>query len=222
MVNSVLFASFPYVAFVLAVIVAGYRYLYDRFSYSSFSSQFIENRRLFWASVPWHYGILIILLGHLLAALLPGSWATFFGRPLRLYVLEVTALTLGFLTLFGIGLLIVRRLINPRLRVITTVMDWVLLTDLILQAASGVFIALFYRWGSAWYLHTAVPWLWSLLCLNPQPQYISNLPFITKFHMVNAFVVMALFPFSQLVHIFTVPVTYLWRPYQVVIWNRKV
>ena len=201
--------------------MGGYRSFYDRFSYSSFSSQFFENHQLFWGSVPWHYGILIILLGHLLATLLPGSWAAFFGRPLRLYVLEVTGLTLGFLTLFGIGLLIVRRLINPRLRVITTVMDWILLSDLILQVFSGVYIALFYRWGSVWYLDTAVPWLWSLVCLDPQFQYLTPLPFVAQFHMVNAFVLMALSPFTQLVHIFAVPITYLWRPYQVVIWNRK-
>jgi menaquinol-cytochrome c reductase iron-sulfur subunit len=39
--------------------------------------------------------------------------------------------------------------------------------------------------------------------------------------MFNAFVIIALFPFTRLVHIFTLPLSYLWRPYQVVIWNHR-
>ncbi len=35
-----------------------------------------------------------------------------------------------------------------------------------------------------------------------------------------SFVIVALFPFIRLVHFVTFPITYLWRPYQVVIWNR--
>ena len=72
MVDIVLFAAFPYVAVVLAVVVAIYRYSSDRYSYSSFSSQFLENRTLFWGSVPWHFGIIIILLAHVAALLIPG------------------------------------------------------------------------------------------------------------------------------------------------------
>src|SRR3990172_8095530 len=107
-----LFGVFPYVAFILAVVVGLYRYFSDRFSYSSFSSQFFENRQLFWGSVPWHYGILIILIGHLLAALFPGTWALLFGKPVQLAILEVTGLALGFLTLVGIGFLIFRRVMS--------------------------------------------------------------------------------------------------------------
>jgi len=217
----ILFAVFPYVAFSLAVAVGAYRYFYDRSSYSSFSTQFLENRWLFWGSVPWHYGLLIVLLAHLLGALFPGTWATLFGKPPQLYILEVAGLGLGFFTLAGIGLLLMRRLTNPRVRRVTSVMDWILLVGLLLQVASGVDIALVHRWGSVWYLSTAVPWLRSLVLLNPKVDLIAQLPWTAKFHIFNAFVLFSLFPFTQLVHIFTIPITSLWRPYQVVIWNRK-
>jgi len=64
MTDLMLFAVFPYVALALAIVVSFYRYATDRFSYSSLSSQFLENRVLFWGSVPWHYGILFVLTGY--------------------------------------------------------------------------------------------------------------------------------------------------------------
>jgi len=221
MTDFILFGAFPYVAFITAVVMGVYRYFYDRFSYSSLSSQFLENRQLFWGSIPWHYGIVIILLTHLFAILFPIVWASLVGDLVRLYVVEVTGLVLGFLSIVGLVLLIVRRIVRPRLLVITSVMDWVLLAALLFQVITGVYIALIYRWGSVWYLQTAVPWLWSLIKLNPQVDYIMPLPLIVKLHMFNAFVIIALFPFTRLVHIFTIPIAYLWRPYQVAIWNRK-
>lgn len=217
----ILFGVFPYVAFIQAVVVGLYRYWSDPFSYSSFSSQFFENRKLFWGSVPWHYGILIILTGHLFAAWLPGTWATLFAKPVQLAIVEVTGLAFAFFAIIGIGLLILRRLANPRLWAITSRMDWVLLFDLLFQVASGIHIAFTYRWGMLWYLDTAAPWLGSMIRLNPQIDSLSTLPWIVKFHFFNAFVLISLFPFTRLIHIFTVPITYLWRPPELVIWNRR-
>jgi nitrate reductase gamma subunit len=221
MSDFVLFIAFPYVAIILAVLVGIYRYFNDRFSYSSFSSQFLENRTLFWGSVPWHYGILIILLAHVLAALFPSAWASLIAVPLRLYVLEVTGLALALMALVGLALLILRRLSNTRAFTVTSAPDWLLLVALLVQVVLGFWVALFYRWGSDWYLHTAVPWLVSLVTLNPQIQYVTALPWVVKLHMLWGFFIIALFPFTRLVHLVTVPVTYLWRPYQVVIWNRR-
>lgn len=221
MLDVVLFMAFPYVAIALALVGGIYRYVNDRFSYSSFSSQFLESRTLFWGSTPWHYGILIILLAHLLALLFPAQWAALIAAPMRLYVLEVTGLALALLTILGLALLILRRLRDARILAVTSAMDWVLLGALLAQVALGFWVALFYRWGSDWYLHTAVPWLISLGTLNPQIQYVTALPWVVKLHMLGGFVIIALFPFTRLVHVVTVPITYLWRPYQVVIWNRR-
>ena len=193
----------------------------DRFSFTSNSTQFLENRWLFWGSVSWHYGILIILLAHILAALFPGAWGFLIGTPARLFLVEATGLSLGLLALFGCALLLARRLLRPRLLAITTAMDWILLLVLLLQVASGVYIAWKYRWGSAWYLHTAVPWLGSLFRLRPETAYIAMLPAIVKFHMVNAFVLVALLPFTRVMHLFTIPVSYAWRPYLLFFWNRR-
>ncbi|MBI4546155.1 MAG: respiratory nitrate reductase subunit gamma [Gemmatimonadetes bacterium] len=220
MLNVLLFVVFPYVAAVLALVVGIYRYVQDRFSYSSLSSQFLENRALFWGSVPWHYAILIILLAHLLALIAPGAWAALIAAPARLYTLEVSGLALGLVAIAGLGVLILRRLRHARIRTVTSALDWVLLAALLGQAALGFWVALLYRWGADWYLYTAAPWLVSLAKLQPKIDYIVMLPWLVKLHFLGGFLIIGLFPFTRLVHVVTVPVTYLWRPYQVVIWNR--
>lgn len=221
MLDLLLLVVFPYVAVILAVLVGVYRYTSDRFSYSSQSSQFLENRTLFWGSVGWHYGVIIILLAHLLALLFPAQWAALIAAPVRLYVLEVTGLALALLTVVGLALLIVRRLNSARVLAVTSPMDWVLLAALLAQVALGFWVGLVYRWGADWYLHTAVPWLVSLLTLEPRIEHVTALPWVVKLHMLGGFVIVALFPFTRLVHVVTVPITYLWRPHQVVIWNRR-
>ncbi len=221
MTDMILFGVFPYVAVALMIGVGIYRYFVDRYSWSSQSSQFLESRVLFWGSIPWHYAILIILLAHFLAFLVPSGWAALLGRPLRLYMLEVTGLALGISTLIAVTLLIFRRITNARVAAVTTVIDWLVLATLFLQVATGVYIAFTLRWGSVWYLHTATPWLWSLVKLDPQLHYLAALPFVVKLHAFNAFLILALFPFSRLVHVVSVPLTYLARPYQVVIWYRQ-
>lgn len=220
MVDTVLFIAFPYIAVILAVLVGIYRFKTDTFSYSSFSSQFLENKALFWGSVPWHYGIIIILLAHILAALFPRSWAMLISEPARLYILEGTGLALALMTIFGIGVLVMRRLFNPRIFAVTTTMDWVILLVLFTQVVLGFWVALFYRWGSDWYLYTVVPWFFSLLKFTPQIHYIAALPIVVKIHIFVGFLIIALFPFTRLVHIVSVPIAYLWRPLQVVIWNK--
>ena len=67
----------------------------------------------------------------------------------------------------------------------------------------------------------AVPWLLSLAALSPQTQYVTVLPWTVKLHMLGGFVFIAMIPFTRLVHVLVPPIKYLWRPYQVVIWNRR-
>lgn len=216
-----LYGAFPYLAFALAIGGGLYRYYRDRFSFSSLSSQLLDRNQLFWGSVPWHYGIVTLLIGHLIGLLVPDWVSAFNGAPVRLYILEITALGLGLFSLVGIVILILRRTTSPRAAVVTSRMDAILLFLLLVQVLAGLYTAIFQRWGTGWYLSNAVPYLISLVTLSPQIEYAQTLPLATQIHVVNAFLLVAIFPFSRLVHIFTVPITYLWRPYQTVVWNRR-
>ncbi len=212
-----LFGVVPYLAVALAVGGTVYRFRALRSTVTTRSSQLLEGRAQSWGSVPWHYAILAILAAHLAAALFPGTWARLLGSPWRLFALEATGLGLGVLALLGILVLTARRF---SLLSTTGAMDWVVVLLLLLQAATGVYVAFALRWGSAWYLHTAAPWLASLVRLSPQVDAMAALPGVVKVHAVNAFVLLGLVPLSRLVHATVIPIHYLWRPPQLVIWRR--
>ena len=219
--NTILFAVIPYLAVVIAVLGGIWRYRTDRFSYTNQSSQFLERRALFWGSTAWHYGILLVLGAHVLAMVIWEPWASLTANPTRLYVLEVIGLALTLLALAGLLVLFVRRMVVPRVTSVTSLADWLLLLVLVAQVALGLWIGVGYRWGSEWYVQTAVPWLHSLFKLNPKTEYVAVLPDVVRVHTVLGFALVALFPFTRLVHVVTFPVTYLWRSYQVVLWNRR-
>ncbi len=213
------YVAFPYVAWVLAILGGIYRYRTARYTWSSLSSETLESRTLYWGSVAWHYAIIPILLAHLFAGVFPSAMTVIVANPVALFVLELVGLGLGLLALVGIVTLFVRRLgARSPLRRVTSAMDWVLLVVLGLQVLSGVAIALFVRWGTRWYPVTAAPWMWSIVEFRPDAAPVVALPTLVHFHFVTGFVVILLFPFTRLVHLVSVPITYLWRPYQVVNW----
>jgi len=221
MPDVVLFVVFPYVAVVLAVVGGLTRYFANRFSFSSLSSQILENELLFWGAVPWHYGVVPTLLIHLAGFAIPGVMAFLHGTPTQLYVAELAGKVFALMAFAGVVVLLVRRLALSKIRAVTSAMDWVVLVLLLNQVFLGLWTAFFYRWGAAWYIHTATPWVVSLATFHPQPQYVASLPWVPKLHFLNATLLIALFPFSRLVHLVAFPITYLWRRFQVVIWNRR-
>ena len=215
------FAILPYVAMVLFLVGTIHRYRNETFTYSSLSSQLLENKQHFWAVVPFHYGIIAVITGHAIAFLVPRQILLFNSHPLRLYILEVSALIFGLTTLVALFALIARRFTDPRVRVVTSKADWILYALLVFQVFTGVYVAIFHRWGSAWFAASAAPYLWSLLKLNPNIAVVSMMPLMVKLHFISAWIVIAFFPFTRLVHILVVPNQYLFRKRQVVRWYRR-
>src|ERR1019366_3284880 len=97
---------------------------------------------------------------------------------------------------------------------------WIVLSMLLFQVLSGVYVAVFHPWGSAWFSAAISPYLWSLVKFNPDLGYVSMLPMAVQIHIVMAFIVIAVAPFTRLVHILVAPNPYLWRRTQVVRWYR--
>lgn len=213
-----LFVALPYLAFAVFFIFTIQRYRQQTFTYSSLSSQLLENKQHFWSMVPFHYGILAVIVGHVVAFCVPRAVLAWNGRPLRLYILELSALICAMLALVGLVSAIGRRLTNSKVRVVTTVPDWVLLGMLMFQIFSGIHIAVFTGWGSSWFAAAATPYLRSLLTFSPEISYLTEMPWMVRLHIVNAFLLIAFFPFTRLVHILVVPNMYLWRRTQVVRW----
>ncbi len=213
-----LFAILPYMVAITFFPVTIVRYLARGFTYSSLSSQFLENKQHFWGLVPFHYGILVVTAGHIVAFLLPKQILAWNSQPLRLYVLEISGLIFAALALVGLCAAVVRRFSVSKVRQVTSTRDWVLFALLLAQIATGIGVAIFHPWGSSWFAAAVTPYLWSLAKLSPNLAAVSAMPLLVKLHIVNAYLVVGYFPFTRLVHVLVVPNPYLWRKPQVVRW----
>ena len=215
-----LYVVLPYMVMFIFFVGTIMRYRKAQYTYSSLSSQFLENQQHFWGLVPFHYGIITVLTGHVVAFLVPRSVLLWNSRPLRLYILEITALIFGLLTLIGLGGCIIRRMTLSKIREVTSILDWNVFALLLVQVASGVYVAVFHPWGSSWFASALSPYLWSLVKFQPDLAYVAALPFAVKLHIASAYVMIGLAPFTRLVHVLVVPNPYLWRKPQVVRWYR--
>lgn len=217
------FMVLPYLALFTFFLVTILRYTKLGFTYSSLSSQFLENKFHFWALVPFHYGVLAVLAGHVLAFLIPGEVLAWNSHPLRLYVIEVAVFIGGIFTLVGLVNIVIRRITDPKAKMVTSVADWVVIGSLVFQVGTGLYNAIFNGWGSSWFAASLSPYLWSIVKLSPDIAYVTPMPVMVKLHIIGAFAIIMLFPFTRLVHILVVPNPYLWRKPQLVrwYWDRK-
>ncbi len=219
MVDAFLLIGLPYLAMTVAIVGSFWRLRAHRFSYSARSSQFLEHRQLRLGSGPWHIGILLVLVGHLVAFLMPDAWKALLAIPGALMVVEVVGLGAAILSLVGLSLLIARRLTSGRVQAVTTTMDLVVAGLLLVQVALGIHTAIQFRYGALWGVGTAVPYLWSLVTLRPDMTLASDLPVVFKLHLLVAWILILLLPFTRLIHLLALPVSYLWRAPQLVIWT---
>jgi nitrate reductase gamma subunit len=218
LLNNFLFIALPYIAIVVFLVGAIYRYRATGFKYSALSSQFIDGGGIYIFAVLFHWGILVVFLGHLIAFLFPETTLMWHSSTARLIADEIVIFTFGLSVLIGLAALFIRRLSRPRLWVVTSRMDIVIEILLLAQVILGLWIALGYRWGYYWFATDLSPYLWSIVKLNPQIDAVSAMPWVIKTHIIGAFVILGIIPFTRLVHFLVAPFHYIWRPYQQVIW----
>ncbi len=220
MLNNFLFIGLPYASITIMLIGSIVRYKSWGYQVTSLSSQFLESGKLFFGTNPFHIGIIFLFFGHLVAFLFPSSVIAFNRVPLRLFIIEVSAFTFGLLTLIGAIVMITRRLTDKRLLIVTSKMDILVYVAIFSQVVSGLLVAYYVRWGSTWFATSLTPYLDSIFTFSPNIKVISEMPFLVKYHVVSAFILIALIPFSRLMHILVFPFRYIIRGYQYFIWNR--
>lgn len=219
MSNLLFFNVLPYVALFVMIGGSFYRFFSKSYQVSSLSSQFLEYKGLFWGSNSFHYGLVFLFFGHLTAFLFPRSVLAWNNQPVRVIILEVSAFAFGLAVLTGLILLIIRRLNNKRLLTVASGMDIAVYLVLLVQVISGLWVAYFNRWGSSWFASVLTPYLYSIFRFSPDSTAISTMSLSIKIHVVSAFLITGMFPFTRFFHFIAFPFTYLWRSYQVVVWN---
>lgn len=219
MIDAFLLIGLPYLAIVTAVVAGYWRWRAHRFTFSARSSQFLEAPRLLWGSAPWHVGIFVVLLGHILALLFPAVWAGVMSVPGVLAAVEIVGAGAAVLSIVGLTLLIVRRITSPRIQAVTTTMDLVVVGLLLIQVVLGLASAVQLRHGALWATGTVVPYIWGLVMLRPDMATVVDFPMIFKLHIVGAWLLILILPFTRLIHLLSLPLGYLWRAPQLVIWS---
>ncbi|MFF5083505.1 respiratory nitrate reductase subunit gamma [Actinoplanes sp. NPDC000266] len=215
--NTLLFVVIPYICLTVFVLGHIWRYRYDKFGWTTRSSQLYERRLLRIGSPLFHFGILLVAVGHVGGLLIPESWTEAAGISEAAYHLVAVALgTLaGFCTLAGAAILIYRRRTTGPVFSATTVNDKVMYVLLIGTICLGLGTTVLGNLTSEPhdYRLTVSPWFRSIFYFQPDSGLMAQAPIGFKLHALAAFALFAFWPFSRLVHVFSAPLGYLTRPY---------
>ncbi|MBD7917873.1 respiratory nitrate reductase subunit gamma [Cellulomonas sp. Sa3CUA2] len=211
----------PYVCLAFFVLGHVWRYRYDKFGWTTRSTQLYERRLLRWASPLFHFGILAVFLGHVMGLGIPESWTEAVGMSDEAY--HFVAVTIGgvagFCTVVGLVLLIYRRrTVGPVFRATTRmdkVMYLVLAVVIFLGMWNTVAGSVLNLGGDYDYREGVSVWFRGIFLLQLHPELMADAPIGFQLHGMAAMLLFALWPFTRLVHVFSAPVGYLWRPYVV-------
>lgn len=205
----------PYIFISIFVLGMIYRYRYDQFSWTAKSSQLMERKKLIIGSILFHIGILLVIAGHFFGLLIPESWTEALGITEQMYhsVAVVAGMLFGLTTLAGMIILTWRRLTDLRVRSIGTFSDIavniVLITVIVLGLSATIFGTATYTDFN--YRESISVWFRQIFIFQPNGELMLDVPFIFKIHIVAAFTLLALFPFTRLVHAFSIPIAYIFR-----------
>lgn len=219
-VDVLLWAVLPYVTIAVFVVGLVWRYRYDAFGWTTRSSQLYERRLLRIASPLFHLGFLAVIVGHVVGLLIPQEWTEALGVSESTYHAMAVGLGLvaGAATLIGIALLVYRRRTVGPVFAATTRNDKTMYVFLVGAICLGVLTTLV---GAGVigeghnYREDVSPWFRSIFLLNPQPELMAGAPSSFQVHAVAGLLLIALWPFTRLVHAFSAPLAYVTRPYVV-------
>lgn len=217
--STLLWLTLPYIALTSFVVGHVWRYRKDQFGWTTRSSQMYESRLLRLGSPLFHFGILAVLAGHVGGVLIPASWTRALGISDGAYHVVAVGLGVpaGLATVVGLGILVYRRITVPGVRKASTRGDKVMYVLFIAVIATGMVNTLGENLilGHYDYRSTVSPWFRSLFSLSPQPELMVGVPLSFQLHGLTVLALLAIWPYTRLVHVFSAPLGYLGRPYVV-------
>jgi nitrate reductase gamma subunit len=223
-VNVMLWGVLPYVVMAIVVVGTAWRWRYDQFGWTTRSSQLYESRLLRLGSPLFHFGVLVVLVGHVVGLIVPKSWTDAAGLSQEAY--HVQALLLGGIagisTLAGIAILVYRRRTTGPVFSATTRNDkgmYLLLVVTLLAGLAATALNAFGHEDAHNYRLNVSLWFRSLFVLRPDVDAMAAADVTYQIHAVMAMILFAVWPFTRLVHAFSAPFAYLFRPY--VVYRRR-
>lgn len=210
-----LYVVLPYVAIAVFVVGHVWRYRRDQYGWGARSTQLLESRWLKYASVLFHVGVLLAIGGHVLGIVIPDSWTDAVGISDDAYhvIAVIGGMLAGVTVTVGFLLLAYRRLRFPRVRVTTTTRDLVVFFLLAFGIVTGM-LATITNFGDAVHYRDSVgPYFRQIFIGDPEPELMTggHVTLIFQIHVIGVWLLYAVWPFSRLVHAWSIPVDYLRR-----------
>ncbi len=213
--TNLLWGVYPYIVFTLFFAVPIIRMAFRPYSFTTRASGLFNPRTQGFAMHLLHWGIFLVLLGHI---------SGFIGGSLNLDMMWVdpvfywAALVGGLMTLTGVVIAFLRRIIVPEVRAMSQADDYIVLVFLIAILGIALYQVIFQEIFGMVYV--VAPWFASIWAFSPDPELMEGATLLTQIHVFLALALFAYFPFTKLVHFWTLPVNYFVRPYQVMRTNR--
>lgn len=217
--NVIAFQFFPYIAIVVLLLGSWARYDRAMYTWRTGSSQMLSTRGMRIGSNLFHIGVIAILLGHVVGLLTPHVlYQSIILDGQKQLLAMVVGGIFGVMCLVGISILLIRRLTNPRVRATGTTSDTVVLVLLFLQLVLGLAsIGVSTSHMDGVQMVKLANWAQAIVTFTPGAEgYLVGAHWIYKAHIFLGLTLILIAPFTRLVHIWSIPVSYLWRPYQVV------
>ena len=217
MFNQFLWVIMPYLCISIFFIGHVARFKFDKFSWTAKSSEFIEKKQLKWGSLMFHLGIIPVAMGHIVGLLIPASWLTAVGVSDHLYHIGAVYIgsIFGIITLIGMLLLTARRVTKKNIRRLSSASDIIVNFLLLTIIFMGCYATLVTNATipSFDYRETISVWFRQLFIFSPNADLMLQVPLAFKMHILLGFIIMAFWPFTRLVHVWSVPLTYASRSY---------
>lgn len=212
-----LWIALPYLSIAIFVVGHIWRYRHDQFGWTSRSTQLLERRLLAWGSPMFHYGALAVIGGHILGILIPASLTSAIGIDEHVYhlIAMYAGNVTGWICSVGLVILIYRRLRVDRITHTTSRVDLLVYLMLLVMIGLGMAdtVGANTIGGSYNYRESVSVWFRGIFAFEPHVALMVHAPLEYQAHVVAAWVFFALFPFSRLVHAWSIPLQYLGRPY---------
>ena len=219
-INQFFFGIYPYIAITVFFLGSLLRYDRDQYTWKASSSQLLSKKDMRLGSNLFHIGIIALFFGHLMGLLTP-HWA--YAFMISAGTKQLIAMTaggiFGLTCLVGMILLIRRRMLDARIRATSQAMDLPILLILFVQLVLGLLTIPFsaqHMDGSS--MLALASWAQHLVTFQGDAaSFVSGEAFIFKIHLFLGLTIFLLFPFTRLVHVWSVPIQYLTRTgYQIV------
>lgn len=216
-----LWVIFPYLCLTTFVVGHYWRYRYDKFGWTTRSSQLYEDRLLRIGSPLFHFGMLGVLAGHIIGLVIPQVWTDALGLSRHAYhVLALVAgIPAGIAAVAGLLILIYRRRMTGPVFSATTNNDKAMYAVLGAVILLGIWNTIAGSWlqfgGEYNYRDGVSPYFRSIFTFQPKAELMAQAPLGFQLHALGAFLLFAMWPFTRLVHVFSAPIGYLTRPYVV-------